>query len=479
MKINNLIFFFFIFLFISEASFAQAVNMEINTIENNLLPSIIIKGKASKKSNILELMKKYKVPGVSIAVEQNGKLIWAKSYGIANSKAGSQVTSKTLFQAGSISKPIAAIAALKLVEQGKIDLDTDVNNYLKSWKLPEFEFTTKEKVTLRRLLTHTAGITVHGFPGYKQKDVFPDINTVLDGNGNTPPIFVDTEPGKIWRYSGGGYTIMEKIVEDVTGMPLEKYMSEVILPALNMHQSHYFQPLPTPFYDQASAAYNGKGKIIEGEYNNYPEQAAAGLWTTPSDLVEYYRSIQNILNGNSNGVLQKKTVEMMFEKDKNNWGLGPALKNSGDELIFGHGGKNAGFTNNMLGFAYKGDAIIVMTNGDNGSGIIGPLQSAISEYYQMGISKPTEIAVIEMTKTQLQKFNGEYQYSEDEVYKAKVKAKNGKLSINLNGKHVLYPIDPLIFMDIENPQQINFIENEKGEIMAFSINENVKFMKIK
>lgn len=332
--------------------------------------------------NILQLMKYYDVPGVSIAVVDNGKLDWAKGYGIANTDTGYKVGNETLFQAGSISKPIAALAALQLASEGKVQLYSNINKYLKNWKIEENEFTASEKVTLERLLTHTAGATVHGFPGYRQKDSFPTIEAVLNGKGNTDQIRVDAIPGSNWRYSGGGYTVMEKMIEDVSGLPLEDYMRKHVLEPMNMDNSTYSQPLPEVWHSTASAAYNNQGQIVDGLWHNYPEQAAAGLWTTPTDLAKYCIEIQEILSGKKQGVVSKKMVELMLIKHENNWGLGISLDGEGDDLKFGHGGKNEGFTNNLVAFAHKGRAVIIMTNGDNGGKLIGEVQKSIFEHYK-------------------------------------------------------------------------------------------------
>ena len=331
--------------------------------------------------SILERMKNYNVPGASIAVVVDGKLEWAKGFGIANSITGQKVDSGTLFQAGSISKPIAALAVLNLVETNNVDLDEDVNLYLKDWKVPGNEFTAEEKVTLRRLLTHTAGTTVHGFPGYPQKDVFPEIHDVLNGNGNTEKIYVDKVPGSTWRYSGGGYTIMEKVVEDVSGLSFEEYMDIYILKPLAMTRSTYQQPLPQELHAQASAAYNWNGKIIDGLWHNYPEQAAAGLWTTPSDLAKYVIEIQDIYAGTSPGFLSKNTIDSMLTMHDNGWGLGPILRQVNGSLIFQHDGKNEGFTNEFLAFVSPENAVIIMTNGDNGGKLIREIRNSIFRYY--------------------------------------------------------------------------------------------------
>ena len=367
MKKFHLIIILFLTLFGNAAcgqNYTPDILNEIRTVENGLIPGILVKGEPEKRYTLTERMAFYNVPGLSIAVIRDGKIRWAKGYGIANTRTGKAVDVNTIFQAGSISKPLAALGALLLVQEGKVDLDTDVNTYLKTWKVPENEFTKTEKVTLRRLLTHSAGMTVHGFPGYSYLDKFPDIETVLNGKGNTPAIFVDVVPGTIWRYSGGGYTVMEKMVEDMTGMPLEKYLAKKVLRPLGMKNSTYEQPLPKKRSKQASAAYHGDGKIVEGLWHNYPEQAAAGLWTTPSDLARYCIEIQEALAGKSHKVLNQETVGKMLTKHLSNWGLGPSLRWDADSLIFQHGGKNEGFTNNMMAFARRGDGLIVMTSAD-------------------------------------------------------------------------------------------------------------------
>jgi CubicO group peptidase (beta-lactamase class C family) len=333
-------------------------------------------------STLSDRMAHYDVPGVSISVVVNGEIKWARGYGISNTISGKKVQATTLFQAGSISKPLAALSALKLMQEGKIDIDEDVNTYLTDWKFPENTLTEDVKVTLRRLLTHTAGVTVHGFPGYKQTDAFPSIQAVLDGEGNTPAIYADTIPGTIWRYSGGGYTVVEKLVEDISGLPFEEYMTQNIFKPIGMENSTFQQPLPPDLHSEASAAYDAKGRIIEGLWHNYPEQAAAGLWTTPMDLAKYCIEIQEILLGKSSGVLSKETVEMMLIKHKNNWGLGPSLEKEGNSLVFRHGGKNAGFTNTMISFAYQRKAVIVMTNGDNGRQLIDEIINSIFLHYR-------------------------------------------------------------------------------------------------
>ena len=457
---------------------------EINAIENGLLKGIQVKGGTPETFNILERMKAHNVPGTSIAVIIDGKLAWTKGYGIANTNNGNEVNINTLFQAGSISKPIAALAALKLVQEGDLDLDEDISAYLKSWELPDSKFTEVEKVTLRRLLTHTAGMTVHGFPGYAETDSFPSINTVLDGKGNTPAIFLDTIPGSIWRYSGGGYTVMEKIVEDVSGLPIEDYLGKNILPALKMDNSTYSQPLTENLHANASAAYHSDGNIVPGLWHNYPEQAAAGLWTTPTDLANYLIGIHEIYTNKSEGVLSKDIVNKMLTKDKNNWGLGPSLRWANDSLIFGHGGKNEGFTNDMFAFAKSGNGVIVMTSADNGGRLIGEIQRSISNYYNWGTHNAREVEIIEMPNDELEKFVGQYmldfQVPDIGDYYIDVTVKDGKIHVmdsNNGDANLFSPQKNLNFIDLDKGDSVEIKTDDSGAI-SFLWNGRFTFNKV-
>ena len=454
---------------------------DILEIENNLQPPYQVKGDSVKSFNITERMEYYKVPGVSIAVVDNGKIKWAKGYGVANTNTGTKVDTNTIFQAASISKPLSALAVLKLVENGKLDLDKDVNNYLEEWKVPENEFTINEKVTLRKLLTHTAGMTVHGFPGYKQTDTFPSVSQVLNGKGNTPKIFVDTIPGSIWRYSGGGYTVMQKIVEDVSGLNFDDYLDKNILTAIGMENSTFQQPLPSEYQKNASAAYDSEGKIIEGLWNNYPEQAAAGLWTTPRDLAAYCIEIQEIAAGKENGIISKETVDKMLTKHKGEWGLGPGLQWEGDSLVFRHGGKNAGFTNDLIAYANRGKAVIVMTNADNGGKLMGEIIRSVSSYYNWELNDPEIVEVIEVNEEELNKLTGKYlldpQWQED--YVIDIEVKDNKLYLNDPNdgqKNVFSHIGKFKFVDLESGDEVAFTLEE--DEVEFMLNGRIQFQKI-
>jgi len=266
----------------------------IERIETALLPAVTIVGHPIETATLAERMDHYKVPAVSIALIGGGEIVWAGAWGMADVESGRAATTETLFQAASISKPVAATGALKLVDDGALELDGDINAKLSSWTLPVNEHNAESPVTLRRLLTHTAGMTVSGFPGYERDGdtEIPDTVGVLDGAGNTAQIRVDTEPGTLWRYSGGGYTVMQQLVIEVAGEDYPDFLRRTVLEPLGMSRSTYEQPLPVSRWDAAASAYQSDGTKVRGDWHVYPEMAAAGLWTTPSDLARWAIAVQ-------------------------------------------------------------------------------------------------------------------------------------------------------------------------------------------
>ncbi|MCK5148927.1 beta-lactamase family protein [bacterium] len=463
----------------------ERLSTEILQIENGLLPKILVAGEALEPYNIIDRMARYKVPGVSIAVILDGKIRWAKGYGIANTEDSTRVNIRTLFQAGSISKPIAALAVLKLMDDGILDLDANVNRYLSDWKVGENRFTAQEKVTLRRLLRHQAGTTVHGFPGYSQDEAMPSLNAVLSGQGNTAAVVVDTMPGIIWRYSGGGYTILEKVMEDVTGLPLDEYMARHILGPMGMTNSTYAQPLPDSLHGQASAAYDSEGNIIDGLWHNYPEQAAAGLWTTPSDLTRYLISIHEIRMAKRRGVLTWGTVIKLITRDKNSWGLGPKIQKVDGEVVFSHGGKNAGFTNDMFAFVRQGAGAVVMTNGDGGGPLIKEILHSLSRYYDWKVNTPRTVSLVELDIDALQQLTGHYKLNFKvhgiSDYFITVSIKEGQLFVhdpNNGDDNVLSPMKECEFIDIEKGNEVTFQQTEENGVTGLLWSGHYQFDRV-
>ncbi|MBS1830435.1 MAG: serine hydrolase [Acidobacteria bacterium] len=381
----------------------------IQAIESGLLPSVILKDHPAPRHTIQQRMKALNVNGVGVAVIRNYRIAWAKGYGLADVAAGRPVTTDTLFLAGSISKPVAATGALQLVEQKKITLDEHVNQHLKSWKLPENDFTKDEKVTVRRILSHMAGLTVHGFPGYASGAALPTIPQILDGEkpANTPAVRVDLTPGSNFRYSGGGYTILQLMMADVTQTPFTSYMQTAVLNKANMRQSTYENPLPQRLSSVSAAGYKANGEAIPGRFHTYPEMAAAGLWTTASDLARFVIAIQRAHQGQPDSILKQSTAREMLTLQNKVYGLGFVVNDHDGVKWFRHGGADAGFQAILMG-STGGEGIVVMTNSENGSRVAQEIAYAAAAAYGWP-DKPRERAAITLPTAELAKFAGEYE----------------------------------------------------------------------
>lgn len=358
------------------------VEARIRRVENGLLPFHVVRGETASRS-MAERMRYHRVPGVSVAVIDDGRIEWARGWGEAEAGSGIRVDTATLFQAASISKPVAAVAALRMVQEGRLALDEDVNARLRSWQVPASPFTATEKVTLRRLLSHTAGTTVHGFPGYAAGVPVPGAVQVLNGEApaNSRPVRVDTPPGSVWRYSGGGYTIAQLLMSDVAGRPFAELAREQVLEPAGMRHSTYAQPLPAERAGQAATAHGADGMPVAGTYHTYPEQAAAGLWTTPSDLARLAIEVQRAYGGETGRILTPETARRMLATQAGSYGLGFGVNGEGDSLRFEHGGANQGFRAYLLALAKTGKGVVVMTNGENGGELGLEILRAVAREY--------------------------------------------------------------------------------------------------
>src|SRR5215471_14342380 len=329
-----------------------------------------------------QLIKTFKIPWLSVAVIDNYKVAWAKGYGVIGPDSSEPVTTRTLFQAGSISKPVAAVGAMWLVEHGKLALDEDVNLKLKSWKVPENEFTKEQKVTLRRLVSHSAGLTVHGFPGYAVGEPVPTLVQIFNGEkpANTAAIRVDYVPGTKSRYSGGGVTIEQQLMMDVTGQPFPQFMRNTVLDKLGMTDSTYEQPLPANRAAQTATGTRADGSAIVGKWHVYPEMAAAGLWTTPTDLAKFAIEIALSRQGKSNHILSQKITNEMLTPVLNDVGLGFFLDKDNPGQ-FGHGGADDGFQALLTMNAESGNGAVIMVNSDNGISLANHIVRGIAKEY--------------------------------------------------------------------------------------------------
>ena len=381
------------------------------SVEAGLLPAVLVAGAPQPTYSVTDRMAHYGVPAVSVAVINDGRIEWARGYGVR--EAGGSVTTATLFQAASISKPITATAALRLVEAGRLDLDGDVNDRLRSWHVPESAYTAEHPVTLRGLLSHTAGLTVSGFPGYAAGEAVPTLVGVLDGEGNTDPVRVDTTPGTAARYSGGGFAVAQLLVEDVTGEPFAAVVGRTVLDPLGMERSTFAQPLPDALGGEAAVAHDEGGAPVAGRWHTYPERAAAGLWTTPTDLARFLLGLRAAWLGEPGAILSPEMTREMFTRGMVSYGLGIGVDNAGDSLRVGHNGANWGYRAVMVLYPATGDGAVVMTNADAGGEIRYEILRAISQAYGWPDFKPDAREVVTLGGGAAERLVGAYRFVED------------------------------------------------------------------
>jgi len=340
-----------------------------------------------------QVMERFKVPGVSIAVIRDFDIHWAKAYGVADAETGRPVQTDTLFQAASISKPVTAMAALRLVQDGRFSLDDDVNAVLTSWKVPASDLTRDRPVTPRALFSHTSGADDgFGFPGYDPSAPRPTVVQVITGEkpSNVGPVLFARTPFRSYKYSGGGLTIMQLALTDLTGEPFADLMATRVLQPLGMANSSYEQPLPGPLAARAARAHNGQGKGMEAPWHVYPEQAAAGLWTTPGDLARFAIEVQRAVRGPAGTVLKQATArEMVSPVGVGPFAVGLTVEKRSEGWYFSHGGSNWGFRCDLLAHVRKGYGVVVMTNGDAGSAVIAEIEARVAAAYNWdSLDKP-------------------------------------------------------------------------------------------
>jgi CubicO group peptidase (beta-lactamase class C family) len=409
-------------------SFGQSANPRIEQVENGLIPYVPVAGFA--KWNIHDRMKYYDVQGVSIAVIRDFKVEWAKAYGMADTAQKMPMTTETMLSAGSISKMVTGFGAFQLVQNKKLALDEPINNYLKSWQLPENDFTKKTPVTLRMLLSHKAGTSQASYWGFTP-DVkeLPTILDILKGNpvAESRGVVVNSEPNVAFRYSGGGLMVAQMAIMDATNERFEDYTERTIFGPLSMQHSTFVQPLPHKFKKQAAWGYSA-APWYKGAPYVYPQQAAAGLYSTPTDLAKFVIDLQKAYQGKSN-LLQQAGAKTMLTAQatiseggyREQMAVSPFLLQRIDNqeskgIYFEHTGVNAGFTAYLIGNLTEGyGAVIMLNSGDDFDGLGKEIRRAIAQTYDWYKFLPEPIQPISLTENELNQYVGRYKRGLDAV----------------------------------------------------------------
>ncbi len=365
-------------------------NAHTRYLETSMLPAVV--DEATKPRTLAQRMAAWQVPGVTVAVIKDGKLDWARGWGVRDLSTCAPVTPDTAFQAASISKPVFAVLVMKLAEAGRLDIDADINLSLTSWKLPDAPVSSAP-VSLRQLLSHTAGLTIHGFPGYERDETIPTLLGTLNGEPiprgfaaqaggatHAEGVVRELAPNTQWKYSGGGYVLAQQVVEDVTGEPMAATAQRLLLGPLGMTRSSFAQPPSAATLANAASGHDGAA-VIPGGFNLYPQQGAAGLWTTPTDIARLFTDVRRAARGEAPALLNAASGAALTTPGLGDWAVGFAARGNGDERVIHHGGANSGFRNWATMFLDGGNGVIVMTNSNSGGALVDEIIRAVATDY--------------------------------------------------------------------------------------------------
>ncbi len=432
----------------------------MEAVNEHLSRYVILRGSGKADLKLVPQMAALHVPAVSMAAIRNGKIDWAQAFGVV-SLGGAPVSAKTLFGAASISKPVTALGILKLVEERKIDLDVDVNRYLKRWKIPDNQFTAEKKVTVRELLNHTSGIGTYNGDIYDPTQQLPALVELLEGKkpARTAPVRVETVPGTKFAYANGGYLVLYLLIEDVTGESFSRFIKHAVLDPIGMKDSTFDSPLSQDWARRAATAYWGDGtsaipptKFVE------PNLAAGGLWTTPRDLAKFLIEVQREYSGKSHKVLHQSTLKTLVQRGQGSWGLGFRVGGDKQNPYVSHEG-SALFQDDMFIYLQSGSGFVVMTSG-GGGGLAEELMRSAGNVYGFPDFKPIERAAVPVPPKSLSAFVGTFGF-------VKVAMDGTDLTAEIpegSRPQRLYAESPTRFFVLDGPQQLSFKANNEGTV---------------
>lgn len=445
-----------------------------NAFETGLRPLILFEDEPDPGWTLQERMDHYKVPGVGLAIIRNGRVWLAKGYGVKEAGTQDKVDADTVFSVGSVSKVVAAALTLKLTETEKLDLDRDVNEYLTSWQVPQSNFPSQAAVTLRMLMSHTAGFNLHGFGDFLPDEPLPTAVQTL--NGESPakhePLAFLFPPGERFKYSGGGVTVEQLVISDVMQLPFEEVAAAHLFAPLGLTRSTFANPLPAAHGDIAKA-HNREGQLAATPrgWEAMPEMAASGLWTSANELGQLVVMLIQSYQQEGQFLPRDLVVDMMTEVSPSWHGLGPRLDGVGRTRIFHHAGANNSYRAWMEGHLETGDGLVILTNGSNGTALMMELRHAVADALGWETHTPIRIKRLTLPAQAIAGFTGRFQ--PDESYPVSLRrymvggwfdaamlisSSNGQLAMNVEGRNTTYPLIPL------TPNRFLVANYHRGEV---------------
>jgi CubicO group peptidase (beta-lactamase class C family) len=438
----------------------------IKTVERGLMRAVYLKGMPPEKLTLRARMEFYHIPGVGIAVLDKNKLEWARAYGEKDNQTRQPLTEETLFQAGSFSEMMAAAAAVQLVEQGKLDLEGSVSAQLRSWRFPPVMAVPETAITPGSLLTHSAGISDQVFDGYEQGEPLPSLMQIINGENpaRNRPVWIPGRKSSAsrTRYSEPGYVILEQLFRDVTNRPFDAYIKETILDPLGLKSSTFALPLPEEMKQRTASGHVREGQPAKGLWKNYPEAAANGLWTTPTDFALFLAELLQTAGDGPGKILSPGSARFLLSPQVEGYGFGFMVEGRGDDINFNLRGRTHGYACFMTVYPAKGQGAVIMTNSDNGPLLIQEILCALSEVYDWPHYKSEEKPVLRLDPETYRQYVGKFEVTPDYVLDVEVEdyylviRPTGQTPTKFyaEGQTLFYAIDPYV--------RVQFIRDSSG-----------------
>lgn len=432
-------------------------------LENGIRKQVRFLGEPEHLDSIQKKMSQHKIPALSLALIEHGHIAWTDTYHNTQYPKERHLDCTSIFQAASLSKPVTFLAAVRMASAGKIDLDKNIQLYLKHYTLPKGKQTADNPVTFRNLFAHTSGITPGGYEGYAQGQPLPSLTDILKGASgvNSPAVAVIATPNKTLAYSGGGYTLAELAFEDIYNDTFSNIMKKWVLAPVGMTHSDFTQPLPAGKHDTAASGYTRDGAMLPGGWHNYPEQSAAGLWSNSTDLAEFLVEIYKGYHGKSK-VFSQASIKAFLSQERDRSAYGFIVDRSDDSISITHYGGNAGYRTGMTINLTTGNGLVYLTDSDNGGELGNALLLSAGRVYGWKHFKQTEAHRKQVEANRLKSLAGQYKWNKAVDLSVSFQDKSKALSLHFpNGDtYDLVPItgDELDFIDPNTGAGVTFLK---------------------
>lgn len=437
-------------------------------LENEIIGPVRILNKLESFSSLTDKMVAHKIPSVSLAVIGNGAIAWTEIYQNENFQHQINLDSVSIYQAASLSKPVTFLAALRMHAAGKIDLDKNIQDYLKEFVIPKGKQTPDNPITFRNIFSHTSGISPGGYQGYDRSFMIPSDLDILSGNSgvNSEPIEVIAAPNEMLAYSGGGYTLAELALQDIFNDEFSNIMKKWILEPAGMKNSFFTQPLSASDSFRVAKGYTQSGDLLEGGWRNHPEQAAAGLWSNSADLAKFMIELYKAYQGDPS-IFSESDIKAILSQERDGHVYGFIVNRSEDDISLTHYGGNAGYRTGMTISLTSGNGLVYLINSDNGGALGNELLLSASQVYNWQHFKQTKVQLKPVNSEVLDELSGKYRWNNQIDLSITFDESKNQISLVFpNGDE--YELVPIV------GEELDFIHEDTGVQISFKMHDEIR-----